>query len=95
MRQQAINPAVVSSTNLKKMENGFMQPSPSEISPNRQNQNRHMVSSNLPAENSGGLGGRSQSPFKTRFVNQLGQEPSSPLKPFRGRDESLHRISNR
>lgn len=38
-----------------------------------------MISSNLP----GDQGSRSQSPFKTRFVNQLGQEPRPDLSPFK------------
>lgn len=52
-----------------------------EMSPTRQ-QNRHMILPNPTGEHISG--DRSQSPFKTRFVNQLNQgQSTSPLKPRR------------
>ena len=62
---------------------------PSEISPNKPIQSKHMGSSLKAREQEVS---RNQSPFKTRFVNTLGQERApSPIKNVR--DSSPRKIS--
>jgi hypothetical protein len=73
---------------------GNVFPVGNEIANRGNHSNRHMIASMLQNERQGEAI-RSQSPFKPRFMNQLGQEPNkhdySPMKqPIskRFRDES-------
>ena len=93
VRPQTVQPNTTNHRNSKPIQMASVFPvTPNEMTGERHIHNRHMVSSAQPIEyHSEGLV-RSQSPFKPRFVNQLGKdEHPSPLKQQferRFRDES-------
>ena len=93
MRPQSVQLTPMTST-VKVVEMAHPQPNPSESSHQRSMQNRHMTPSASERHSGGYEESRSQSPFKTRFVNTLGGGPDpSPFKSLHQKDESPRKVT--